>query len=498
MITTPEPAPPAARAAQGARWRGWLAPVGLGILALTLAGCGLLRGRSSPQKVQVGSLVLTNTPEGNIKLLEVLQAQAARFADEYAATVAQAADDYVATSPSLESRIEAVRWKLGQATAAWIDASGANPVLNILDLTVLVTASRMVLEDERSRFPGKEGLTLLETQRRLETNVWTAVSGLISPTQQEQLRHLIEEWRRKNPGQRYAVITRLRELAAAVGRTPSPGKSAPNSVLSLLFLDPLAGLNPTAAAIEETRRLAQRAMYYGQRMPTLLNWQMQLLTLQLAVQPESKQVLDDANRLTRATETFAKVAEQLPQLVNDQREAGIRQVLDGLAAERTNLLAGLAAEEQKAAALLGEARQTLEAGSGMAVSVQSAIKSLEEFVRLVSPDTNRAPAATNSRPFNVLDYGQAAGQVGDMARELQQLLVGLNKATPKLARLGEETTADAERVLYRAFWLGLALSLVVLAGAVVAGLAYRALANKLWPQNRVLPAGMPPDGLRPK
>jgi len=472
--------------------------VGLSILVLALAGCGLLHGRRSPQKVQVGSLVLTNTPEGNIKLLEVLQAQAARFADQYVATVAQAADDYVAKSPSLDSRIDAVRWKLGQATGAWIDASGANPVLNILDLTVLVTVSRMVLEDEKSRFPGVEGSSLLEAQRRLETNIWTAVSGLISPTQQEQLRHLTEEWRRRNPGQRYAAITRLRELAAAVGRTPSPGKSAPNSVLSLLFLDPLAGLNPTAAAIEETRRLAQRAMYYGQRMPTLLNWQMQLLALQLAVQPESKQVLDDANRLTRATETFARVADQLPQLVNDQREAAIRQVLDGLAAERTNLLAGLAAEEQKAAALLGEARQTLEAGSGMAVSVQSAVKSLDEFVRLVSPDTNRAPVATDSRPFNVLDYGQAAGQIRDMAQELQQLLTGVNQTAPELARLSRETTADAERVLARSFWLAVALSLIVLAGAVVAGLAYRALANKLWPQNRVLPAGSSLEGTTPK
>ena len=113
-------------------------------------------------------------------------------------------------------------------------------------------------------------------------------------------------------------------------------------------------------------------MYYSQRMPTLLNWQMQLLCLQLAAQPEAKQILADAGRVTRATEAFAKLADQLPQLVDSQREAAIRQVLDGIAAERTNLLANLASEEQKARALLAEARQTLEAGNGMAVSVQAA------------------------------------------------------------------------------------------------------------------------------
>ena len=160
-------------------------------------------------------------------------------------------------------------------------------------------------------------------------------------------------------------------------------------------------------------------MYYTQRMPTLLNWQVQLLGLQLAAQPESKQCWPMPTVLTRATETFARVTDQLPQLVNDQREAAIRQVLEGMAAERTNLLAGLAAEEQKARALLVEARQTLEAGNGMAVSVQAAIKSLDEFVRVVSPATNRRDGGT-SQPFDVLEYGQAAGQIGQMAQELQR------------------------------------------------------------------------------
>ena len=139
-------------------------------------------------------------------------------------------------------------------------------------------------------------------------------------------------------------------------------------------------------------------MYYTQRMPTLLNWQVQLLSLQLVNQPESKQILSDAERLTRSTEAFAQVADQLPKLVNDQREAAIKQILDGVAAERTNLLAGLAAEEQKARALLVEARQTLDAGNGMAVSVQATIKSLDEFVRYVSPPTPTHAASTNSSP----------------------------------------------------------------------------------------------------
>ena len=245
-------------------------------------------------------------------------------------------------------------------------------------------------------------------------------------------------------------------------------------------------------AIQETRQLAERAMYYAQRMPTLLNWQVQLLSLQLTSQPEARQMLADANRLTLSTEAFAKVADQLPGLVNDQREAGIKQILDGLANERTNLLAGLAAEEGKARQLLVEARQTLDAGSGMADSVSASIKTLDEFVRYVSPpQTNPAAAAANRHAFNVLDYGTAAGQVGSAARDLGALLTAVNQSAPEIARLRQDTTADAERMLHRAFWLGLALILILLAGAVLAGLAYRLLVRK-WLSERLLPASEKP------
>src|SRR5208283_986920 len=178
---------------------------------------------------------------------------------------------------------------------------------------------------------------------RLETNAWALADRLLKPDQQKELMGMIEAWRRQHPNQRHVDAIRFRELAAAVGMSQQVASPPPNSVFSLLFLNPLSGLDPTAQAIQETRQLAERAIYYSQRMPTLLNWQVQLLSLELANQPETKQILSDAERLTRSTEAFAQVADQLPKLVNDQRQAGIQQLLDGLASERTNLLAGLAA-----------------------------------------------------------------------------------------------------------------------------------------------------------
>jgi hypothetical protein len=223
-------------------------------------------------------------------------------------------------------------------------------------------------------------------------------------------------------------------------------------------------------------------MYYAERAPTLLSWQVELLTYRLADQPASKQVLSDVGRLSQSAEVFAKTAEQLPKLVNDQREAAIKQLLEGVRVEGSNLLVGLSSEEKKVRDLLAETRGTLDAGSQMATSVNAAIKSLDTFIRYVSPpETNPPVVDTNSKPFNVLDYGQAASQVGAMAKDLHTLLTSVDQTAPQLGHLGEQAGAKAERVVDRAFHLGLLLILLLLVGAVLAGLTYRALARRWFP-----------------
>jgi methyl-accepting chemotaxis protein len=125
-------------------------------------------------------------------------------------------------------------------------------------------------------------------------------------------------------------------------------------------------------------------------------------------------------------------------------------------------------------------RQTLNAGGEAATAINTAIKSLDSFVRYVSPpNTNRTTLSTNSQPFNVLDYGTAASQIGAAAKDLNALLASVNQSTPQIAQLSQQTTANAERVVHHAFRLGLALILVLLAGSVLAGLTYRFLASKL-------------------
>jgi hypothetical protein len=98
--------------------------------------------------------------------------------------VAQAADDFHAKGGTPEARIMAQRWKLQQATAAYVTASGENPVLNAVDMVVLATVSRMVVQDYwvGEKF-GAASEPLLETQRQMETNAWAVAHAVLTPEQ---------------------------------------------------------------------------------------------------------------------------------------------------------------------------------------------------------------------------------------------------------------------------------------------------------------------------
>jgi hypothetical protein len=443
----------------------------LAAVLLVVAGCSVVRHETAATKSMFQTLGGKGGERDATNAVAELQRVVMRQADEYVGVVAEASDDFRSRVPTTEARDLAQHWKLLEATAAYINATGENPVVNAVDMLVLASLSRSVVEDYwvRQKF-GAAALPLLEAHRRLETNAWNIAATVLSPAQQEEVRAMMQEYRREFPDQRYVAAARFPELAAKLGKAGADEEvPKPGSLLGMLYLNPLAGLDPATQAIQQTRLLAQRISYYAQRMTMLWSWQAELTVYQLAAQPESEGVLSNLTQVAQSTRVFARTAEGLPTLVNSQREAAINQIFDRLATAQTNLLAELADENAKLHGTLGEARQTLQAGSQMADSVNTALKSLDSFVRYVSPpQTNPVPATvdTNSHPFNVLDYGAAASQIGAMATNLTALLQAVNQSETQATRLSRQATADAKEVVSHAFRLGAVL--ILLLGVVVA------------------------------
>ena len=440
------------------------------MLVLAASGCSYLRSSGGPRKPQIKALQLGTNSMGTPQTVRSLQIEVMRFADNYAAVIAYGCDEFAERMPGSEARLVAAKWKLEQATAAFINASGPNPTINALDMVVLTTASRMVIMD-RLKFQGAVGAaaTLIDAHHKFETNAWSLMQGLLTTKQLQDLRELIEDWRRNNPEERNVTTLRFRQfLGALEEREPRAGKGRPSSFFGLLFLDPMASMDPATAAIEETRNTAERAMYYTQRMPRLLNWQVELLTYSLVVQPEAKQLLSETERITKVSEALAKTVERLPEVIDKQREAAINQLLDGLSPET-----------DKGGKLLGQARETalearkaLEAGSVMATSVDTAIRSLDQFMRAIA-NTNASAASTNSKPFDVLDYATTAGAVGAAAKDVTTLLVSANESASQLTTLRQQTTADAKAVVDHAYSRALIVVVALVLGGLLAGILFR-------------------------
>jgi hypothetical protein len=447
----------------------------LALAPLLLASCACahlsLRKQQPPNIAAEGKAPLT---------VPALQFEVLRFADKYTGAVAHAADEVAREIGTRRARIEALKWKLDQATAAYVDATGANPVWNALDLVGLATVSLMVIEDARSReIFGGDLEPLLRTHRKLEASAWDLVSQFLEPSEQKELQDLFAEWRKQNPDERGVSGVHFREFAMALGKASPPDKIKPTSIFSLLYLNPLAGLDPTTVAIEQSRELAARTVAFAERMPTLVRWQAELLAYQLADQPEAQQVLADADRVSQSAESVAKTAGGLPELVDTQRKEAIDQFFAGVTAQREAMIADLDAHEGKVRDLLGQTRQTLDAGAQMSDSLKGTIQALDAFVHYVSPPASKTAAASPpGKPFNVLDYGSAAGQVGGMARDLSTLLNSVDRTAPQLGSLGQRTAEDLKGVVDHAFWRGLLLILTLLIASVPAALAYRVLARR--------------------
>ena len=442
------------------------------LLLLCAGSCSLLPRKTSATEKRLAESGLT---------IDSLQTEVLRFADDYVESVAHAADGAAKVLNTRQAEVAALKWKIDQATAAYADATGENPVWNVLDLTVLATVSHMVVSDAKAREEfGEAVVPLIQVHAALEKSAWNLAGTLLSPQQAEELQGLIIQWRKANPTERSVTGARFRDFAVSLGKAEAAqGRSKPTSIFSMLYLDPFAGLSPTTVAIEQSRELAERVVAYAERAPTLMRWQAELLALQVQQQPAPQQILSDTNRVSTSIESISKTVEGFPELVDAQRRAAIDQIFAGVTAERQAILAELEAKEATINSLLGQLRETMNAGGTMGASLTETIKSLDAFVHYVSPPPDpNAPVKTGGKPFDPLEYGKAAADVGGMARDLNTLLRSANETAPAIAGIASKTGQDLKGVIDHAFWKGLILIVVLLAGSIPTRLAYRALSRR--------------------
>lgn len=426
----------------------------------------VLSGMVLPGCAVTNRLFRDRAAEERAAALLQLQLAVMRFADEYAARIDAKVAAFQQATADPGERLESQSWRVSQATAAFTIAAGPNPELNAIDMLVFATLSRMVIEDRWvGEVYGRRAQGLLAEHRALERRIWAYSSVLLSEAQTDELRTSIEAWHRDNPLGRAVPFIHLEDFAFATSAT-RPGGTSSTSIFSFLGIDPLSNLDPAVRELAQSRQLAERAVYYGQRAPKLISMEAQRLAFELAVAPESVRVIDSVARIGSAAQATGELAAGLPGLVAEERAAAIEQ-----------LTAVLDQRQGEWQALAAELRSTLEAGGTTSDSVRETVAALDALMaRFERPPSSagRAPA----RPFDVTEYTEALRQLGDTARQLQVLLAQADGKAPTLTQLSDRAAERLASLVDHVYWRLVQLVLVLVAAVVLGALGYRAIVRR--------------------
>ena len=425
---------------------------------------------------------LTPREESKVRAaqLQELQLKVMRFADDYSGRISDPIVHLNIQTTPAEVRLRAHNWRVSQATAAYTIASGANPTINALDMIVLATLSRMVVEDRLLADYGERGRSLLDAHRSLEQQSWSLVDGVLNADQSKEVLAAIDRWRAENPTTRSVAQVRFADFAALeLRRGTQQQQQGNNSLFGFIGLDPLSNLDPAVREIEQTRQLAERTIYYLQRAPGLLDMEVERLVYQLAAMPESERTLTNIDRLSLAAEAIGTLSNRAPDIIASERQAIISQ-----------LTAALHTEQDRLQPLLVSLRDVLNAGTQTSQSLTGTVTALDAFVARFQPDRPQpADPATPKRPFDITEYAATARDLAAAAERVQSLLAQLDESSKGVESVTRVARQEVNGIIDHAFRLALLLILALGFTAVSSALLYRYWSRRLPP---VRMAGVPP------
>ena len=393
-----------------------------------------------------------------------VQQKLLRFADEYSMRMVSGVDNLRHGTNAL-TPAKALQTKIEIATETWSIAAGPNAVADLLDMTVFVTVTRMALEEHwQPKVFGESARPLLEYSRNAEAEIWGLAGTVLTPEQQTELRRGIAAWHSRNPLPESLVAARALGFATQIAEAGKDEKTKPGSVFSLLGVDPLAGMDPAVREIAQTRMFAERALFVTQKMPMLLRWQAELLSVNAAELPAVQQVVSNSTQIAASVERFAAVAEKLPAQVSTERE---------------EILNALQAQEKDVTSLMSS-------GTQFSASLNTTLTTLDALMkRFGVGETNSAgPPKTNAEPFRIQDYAQTAAQLEATARQLTELLVTLDRTlgstnllqlSAQVGPVVQQARTGGKEIVDYAFWKGILL----LGIALVVALIYRFLSVRM-------------------
>jgi hypothetical protein len=339
------------------------------------------------------------------------------FADSYVIAQIQALDEIRKNT----TRPDVARWALAQkvatATASFTNATTENPYVACVDLVILVSLKRQALEKHWvPNLLKDEGQGLLAVARRGEDSAWKLARHTLSATQVNDLRLIIDTWVTEHPDQYYVGWVRLTDVAVARSLTASsPQVKMPGNVFGLLFIDPLAGLDPVTLEATKYRTMAERLMYLLMRLPMVYSWQTEATFEALMDQGAPRDIVSAMTKYAAVTARFTDVVAGYPKVIDATMDKSIAKLSDIVTRERTAALeqAGKQVTEQREAVTA-----TLDAQQGK-------LKDLIGNVRSAIADADRTIGAAKSATADTMKSadGTSANMIANVRNAVIVVIV---------------------------------------------------------------------------
>ncbi|MBX3380986.1 MAG: hypothetical protein KF805_12910 [Phycisphaeraceae bacterium] len=449
-----------------------------------------------------------------------VQSEVMSFTDTFVAAVSQiwnaiAANARSASTPGgladeENARLNRIRRasleiKLANVNAALLIASSPNPLVSLADMITLVTLQRMVLESPSTQklFGAEIQSQLVVVYKEQEFNAWKIADQAMTSVQRDELREMIASWRRAHPDATYVSSIRLDDFAGARQIGVDPTEVKKESLLSLLSLDPLSGLDPAQREVTKTRMLAERIFFYTSRVANVMKWQVESLYQTLMQAPEFRDAFESVQQASGAAKDIAALAAKLPEQITAEREMLMRQFFDELSKERSATIEQINASLslQRQAALddlqtaqsnfqgtLKDFRETATSANTLADKLTTTIQAADTLASRFAPTPTPTPTPTPGSPTpakegNGLEdvkavvekAGAAADRLTELTKSIDRLLAspGLVDKTGGLQVVMQEVQGSGRELVNYAFWRLLIIVIVAPFAVVLAMGLYR-------------------------
>lgn len=413
-----------------------------------------------------------------------VQAEVMDFSDELMARVTEATSAIRRTNDDAAVWRQSGNLRLATAKASVSIAAGANPLGNLLDMTVMVTLMRMTIEARMPPNLGQEGVQLLEAFRTSEAKICELAERALSADEVAQLQQLVREWKYENNDLNYVSMVRLNDFAPMRSRAAQgeQGRGSSFSILALVALDPMSGLDPTVREIEQSRMLGERLVFMLPRMLTIARWQAEQVMLEVAATPDARRVLAAVESFSETSQRLGDTVAALPELFRVERIAVIEQVSKALDEQREAAMKDLAEAEAPITSSLGALRETVVAAESLAVELRALVAETGRVAEAIKPEGGFG-GARDSDGNSMEDLRAAIGEATVAARELTTLTQNVrglvDDAASGKADAGLARTISETRVLLDALaWRAIIVALVAAAGLFLALVGARIVAPK--------------------